>query len=243
MKIFFFLFVCAITLNACTVKDDIPSTPVEISSNDNAKIQQLTLQIELLNKEYQSPKTRSRFFSKLLSILYSDACGYSFGRKYNLDYRISLICGAAASLISILAASDRITRENECKVQYLGDSLTNYEIIGNTHNEAITRFSGKYLTKDGGSTTTRTATSNSAPIKENEIKLNLIHNITTEVNECLAHYKTGDIPSASTEELPMAVQLELISFTQKLTEQNDIESVNQVAKEFLVEDTDALNLL
>lgn len=166
-----------------------------------------------------------------------------FGRKYNLDYRISLICGAAASLISILAASDRITRENECKVQYLGDSLTNYEIIGNTHNEAITRFSGKYLTKDGGSTTTRTATSNSAPIKENEIKLNLIHNITTEVNECLAHYKTGDIPSASTEELPMAVQLELISFTQKLTEQNDIESVNQVAKEFLVEDTDALNLL
>lgn len=56
MKIFFFLFVCAITLNACTVKDDIPSTPVEISSNDNAKIQQLTLQIELLNKEYQSPK-------------------------------------------------------------------------------------------------------------------------------------------------------------------------------------------
>lgn len=109
MKTLLSILICVVLLSACITRDEPPVITNEIHCNDNAKIQTLTLQIEKLNKEHYQPQTRiPRFFKRLLSVLYSDACGYSWGRRSNLDYRLTLVSAAVSSLATAINRVDTI---------------------------------------------------------------------------------------------------------------------------------------
>lgn len=233
------ILLCTLTFNACTVEQEPPT--IELNScDDQVKIQKLVDELKKANEKLPQSR-RWKFWDRLISVIYSDACGYSWGRRHNLSWQYSLISGGVSSFASIFSSSSTIATTEDCinptyNVEYT-NPISQAEIIGTTHNEAIAQIT------------------HSTPNETIQIDENLISKMTIQVNECLKQY-TDITPSRSTEtrpldpeevnstiDFPAELQTELITFSKALAQQNGIEDTHQLAIELLPTEKDVLDLL
>lgn len=210
-------------------------------NDDNAKIQKLAYDLELLNSEV--PQTRG-FFKRLLSVLYCDACGYSYGMKYTSSWQISLACGGGASLGALIwggyvynepttivnGLTDKINPDY--KVKY-ATGISKAELIGATHNEAIVRTMK----------TQQVVQSDKVLMDER-----LIQTVNTQVNQCIGEYVNRGIVFSKNDfnselDFPIYLQSGLLDFIKVLAERENFEGVHQMAKEFLPSEGSMLDLL
>lgn len=240
-KIFLLMAICMFALNACTYQEETPVTSVELNAyGDDAKIQELTSQLKSINSKV--PETRGwKFFDRLVSVLYSDASGYSWGRERGLDWKFSLISGGVFSIAtaifngeSIVVVDKKDYVQADYKVNYSIAPATKMELSGVIHNDAVVKVIAK---------------------PDNQMKIlkmdeSLVQETSAKVNQSLVQYKDqgftfldSELEATASIDFPKEIEADLIHSANVLAQQGNLTDIHRVAKEMMPTEANVLDLL